>query len=68
MEWTESIVDAKKILEAVKEKIEAIEFKLNNLANGFKAMKGCMKEWKEAGLLLPSSLSEEEFVKREVIK
>lgn len=51
----ENKVDVKMILEAMKEKLEAIESWLDNMANKFKAMKRCLKEWKEV-------------VKREVIK
>lgn len=40
-------VDVKKFLEAVKAKLEAMESRLDNIANKFKTIKGCLKEWKE---------------------
>lgn len=42
-----SKVNAEKILEIVKEKLESIESRLDNLVNGFKAIKRCLKECKE---------------------
>lgn len=43
----ESRVYAEKILEVLMEKLRAIESRLDNLTNGFKAMKGCLKKLKE---------------------
>lgn len=54
-------------MEIVKE-VEAKESRLDNLANGFKATKKCLKEWKKLLLQSPSLLSEEVVVKREEIE
>lgn len=63
----ENRVDFEKIFEAVKEKLEGMEFGLDNLANGFKAMKKCLKALKELCLSFPM-LFKEEVMKKEVIK
>lgn len=72
-------VHVTKILEALKEKLEALESCSDNISNGIESMKWCMKEWKdivkkkmikednEIKVQPLSSLSEEEVVKRPMI-
>lgn len=60
----ENKVHVKNIMEAVKEKLKAMEFRLNNVFSRFETIKGCLKEWKVLLLLSPSPWFEEEVVKR----
>lgn len=65
-EMIRSKVDLEKILEVIKEKLDAIESKLNDLANEIKAMK--VKDQKELLQQPPLMLYKEEFIKKEVIE